>query len=80
MKTKIIEVERPINMSRDDLVSHLKAIGRAIIDDADHLDIDTDRLRMLRLEAEIAPCEQITTVTYKLERTADPRFERGDTT
>lgn len=68
-------VERPMNMDMNDLVAHLKAIGSAIIDDADHLAIDTNRLRMVRVEAEIAPCEQITTVTYTLERTADPRID-----
>lgn len=67
-------VERPVSMDRDALATHLKAIGNAIIDDAEHLAIDTNRLRMVRVEAEIAPCEQITTVTYTLERTADPRI------
>lgn len=67
-------VERPISMNNDALAEHLKAIGKAVIDDAEHLAVDTNRLRMVRLEAEIAPCEQITTVTYTLERTADPRI------
>lgn len=75
-----MEVKRPENISKDDLASHLKAIGKAIIDDADQISIDTDRLRMLVIKAEIAPLEQVTTVTYTLERAADPRFERGDTT
>lgn len=75
-----MEVKRPKNMSKDDLARHLKAIGKAIIDDADQISIDTDRLRMLVIKAEIAPLEQVTTVTYTLERAADPRFERGDTT
>lgn len=61
-------------MGMDALVAHLKAIGGAIIDDADHLSVDTNRLRKIRVEAEIAPCEQITTVTYTLERIADPRI------
>ena len=62
-------------MDMDALVAHLKAIGGAIIVDADHLAVDTNRLRMVRVEAEIAPCEEITTVTYTLERTADPRLK-----
>lgn len=66
-------VERPIFMNNDALAEHLKAIGKAVIDDAEHLTVNTNRLRMVRVEAEIAPCEQITTVTYTLERTADPR-------
>ena len=68
-------VERPVTMDMDALVAHLKAIGGAIIVDADHLAVDTNRLRMVRVEAEIAPCEEITTVTYTLERTADPRLK-----
>ena len=68
-------VERPMTMNNDALAEHLKAIGKAVIDDAEHLAVDTNRLRMVRVEAEIAPCEQITTVTYTLERTADPRID-----
>ena len=68
-------VERPVSMDMNDLVAHLKAIGSAIIDDADHLAVDTNSLRMVRVEAEIAPCEEITTVTYTLERAADPRIQ-----
>ena len=68
-------VERPISMNNDALAEHLKAIGKAVIDDAEHLAVDTNRLRMVRVEAEIAPCEQITTVTYTLERAADPRID-----
>lgn len=67
-------VERPVAMDIDALASHLKAIGNAISDDADHLAVDTHRLRMVRIEAEIAPCDEVTTVTYTLERTADPRL------
>lgn len=68
------DVERPCAMNVCDLVEHLKAIGNAISDDADHLAVDTHRLRMVRIEAEIAPCDEVTTVTYTLERTADPRL------
>lgn len=76
MKDKVSRaVERPIFMNNDALAEHLKTIGKAIIDDAEHLAVDTNRLRMLRVEAEIAPCEQITTVTYTLERTADPQID-----
>lgn len=76
-RQKSITVKRSKSLSNDDLAKHLKAIGKAIIDDADQIFIDTDRLRMLVIKAEIAPLEQVTTVTYTLERTADPRFERG---
>ena len=69
-------IERPISMNNDALADHLKAIGEVIIDDAKHLSVDTNRLRMVCIEAEIAPCEQITTLTYTLERTADPRFQK----
>ena len=62
-------------MDMDALVAHLKAIGGAIIADADHLAVDTNRLHMVRVEAEIAPCKEITTVTYTLERVADPRLK-----
>lgn len=68
-------VERPVAMDINALVAHLKAIGGAIIDDADHLTVDTNRLYKVRVEAEIAPCEEVTAVTYTLERMADPRFK-----
>lgn len=68
-------VERPVTMDMNALAAHLKAIGSAIIDDADHLAVDTNRLRMVRVEAEIAPCEELTTVTYTLERVPDPRLK-----
>lgn len=68
-------VERPISMNNDALAEHLKAIGKAVIDDAEHLAVDTNRLHMVRVEAEIAPCKEITTVTYTLERVADPRLK-----
>ena len=70
------EIERPVGMDTADLVQHLKAIGNAIIDDAEHIAIDTNRLCMVRVEAEIAPCQRTTMVTYTLERTADPRFQK----
>lgn len=77
MADKIVkEIERPVSMDTNALVDHLKAIGNAIVDDAEHLAVDTNRLRMVRVEAEIAPGEQITTVVYTLERTADPRLPR----
>lgn len=68
-------VERPVTMDMNALVAHLKAIGSAIIDDADHLAVDTNRLRMVRVEAEIAPGEGLTAVTYTLERIADARIK-----
>ena len=60
-------------MNNDAFVEHLKQIGKAIIEDAEHLTVDTQNLRLVRVEAEIAPCEQVTTIKYTLERIADPR-------
>ena len=60
-------------LNSDALVDHLKQIGKAIIEDAEHLTVDTQNLCKVRVEAEIAPCERVSTVTYTLERIADPR-------
>jgi hypothetical protein len=72
------QVERPVVLDEDALIKHLKAIGKAIIDDADHLTIDSHNLRLVHIDADIAPLEQVTTVRYTLERIADPRRPTKD--
>lgn len=55
------------------LVEHIKAVGQAIIDDADKIAFDACDLTSIAIRATIEPCESFTTVTYRLERIADPR-------
>lgn len=72
MNEKKTEVQRAKTLTAEQLIEHIKAVGKAIIDDAESVAIDTSKLRSITIEAEIAPMEQVTTITYR--RTADPRM------
>ena len=63
-------------MTTQQLVEHIKAVGQAIIDDADKIAFDAHDLASIVIRAVIAPSEEVTTVTYRLERLADPRIGR----
>lgn len=60
-------------MTTQQLVDHVKAIGQAIIDDAEKIAFDADDLSLIGISAIIAPHESVTTVKYQLNRIADPR-------
>ena len=53
--------------------SHVKAVGEAIIRDAEQIRLEPSNITSIKISAEIAPCTQITYVTYEIERIADPR-------
>ena len=59
--------------SPEEVSAHLKAVGEAIIRDADQIRLEPSNIASIKISAEIAPCTQITYVTYEIERIADPR-------
>lgn len=61
-------------MTTQQLSDHVKAVGQAIIDDADKIAFDANDLHSIGIHAYIGP-NTVTTVTYRLERIADPRRE-----
>lgn len=65
-------------MTTQQLVEHIKAVGQAIIDDADKIAFDANDLFSICISAEIEPCSQVTTVNYHLERLADPRIGKDN--
>lgn len=65
-------------MTTQQLVEHIKAVGQAIIDDADKIAFDAHDLFSICISAEIAACSQVTTVKYQLERLADPRIGKDN--
>ena len=67
-------VKRNAALSRDDLISHLKAIGQRIIDDAELLNIDPKRTCSIEIKATIEPLDSVTHVEYWIDRIADPRL------
>lgn len=58
-----------------EIAEHLKAIGQAIITDAEKLKIETDNLLSIHIDAEINPWEAETSISYQISRSADPRAE-----
>lgn len=71
------EVKRPGRITtREELILHIKAIGRAIIDDAEKIIPDPQNTTYISIFAEVNPLEQVTTVEYKLQRNTDPRLRR----
>ena len=65
--------------SPEEVSAHLKAVGEAIIKDAEQIRLEPSNIASIKISAEIAPCTQITYVTYEINRIADPRKpERGN--
>lgn len=65
-------------MTTQQLVEHIKAVGQAIIDDADKIAFDAHDLFSIEIFADIAAGERVTTVNYCLERLADPRIGKDN--
>ena len=75
LQTKVYKKEP---MTTQMLVEHIKAVGQAIIDDADKIAFDAHDLISINISAEIEACTQVTTVNYQLERLADPRIGKDN--
>lgn len=75
LQTKVYKKEP---MTAKMLVEHIKAVGQAIIDDADKIAFDAHDLISIGISAEIEACAQFTKVNYQLERLADPRIGKDN--
>ena len=68
-------VERNYFLSSPEAVSaHLKAVGEAIIKDAEQICLEPSNITSIKISAEIAPCTELTYITYEIDRRADPRI------
>lgn len=75
MDKKKTEISRNRTLTTEQLVEHIKAVGNAIVDDAERISIDAKNIMSLSIKAEIAPLEQVTTIEYTYNRKADPRLK-----
>lgn len=67
------EVERAKALTTEQLAEHLKAVGQAIINDAEKVKLTPGNIQSIHIDVEIAPLEEITSVHYSINRLADPR-------
>ena len=76
MNKRIINsIERDYFLTSPEAVSsHVKAVGEAIIKDAEDIRLEPSNIASIKISAEIAPCTNITCVRYEIERRADPRI------
>lgn len=75
MDEKKTEVSRNRTLTTEQLIEHIKAVGQAIVDDAERISIDTKNIMSISIKAEIAPLEQVTAIEYTYNRMADPRVK-----
>lgn len=70
------EVHRKKYMSQDGIIAHLAEVGERIKGDAKLIGVDSKGTKNIKIEALIEPQESVTTVTYEIERLADPRIKK----
>lgn len=70
------KVVRPMCLTEDDLIRHLKCVGLTIEHDAYSIGKFPERTRSIEISAIVSPGENVTTVEYRIERTADPRANK----
>ena len=61
--------------TREEIVDQLKAIGQAIITDAEHIAIDPNDAYGIHIMADIYPTEKIT-IKYVINRYANPQKQK----
>lgn len=74
VKNERIYVDRKVELTKEDLTEHIRKIGQAIIDEAEHLGADPHKM-YIELSATVQPGEAITTVKVAYEVYADPRID-----
>lgn len=74
VKNERIHVDRKVALTKEDLTEHIRKIGQAIIDEAEHLGADPHK-RYIEFSATVQPGEEITTVKIAYEVYADPRID-----
>lgn len=76
---KVVKTDVPRKaggMNKEQLKEHIRGIGQAIIDDAERIaSFIEDGLYSIEVKARIEPAS-LTTVQYRLHRSADPRINR----
>lgn len=66
-------------LSREDLVKHLREVGKSIITDAEQIAPEPRNVALIEISAEIAPLTEVTRVKYTIHRNADPRVSMTQT-
>lgn len=74
VKNERIYVDRKDWLTKEDLTEHIRKIGQAIIDEAEHLGTDPHK-RYIEFSAMVQPGEAVTTVKIAYEVFADPRID-----
>lgn len=72
VKNERINVERPVALNSEQLTEHIRKVGQAIIDEAEHLGADPYK-RYIEFNATIQPGAMITAVKVTYGVYADPR-------
>lgn len=74
VKNERINVDRKVALTKEDLTEHIRKIGQAIIDEAEHLSEDPHKKRYIEFSATVQPGAAVTTVKIAYEVYADPRI------
>lgn len=74
VKNERIYVDRKVGLTKEDLTEHIRKIGQAIIDEAEHLGVDPHK-KYIEFSATVQPGEAITTIKVAYEVYADPRID-----
>lgn len=74
VKNERIYVDRKVGLTKEDLTEHIRKIGQAIIEEAEHLGADPHK-RYIEFSATVQPGEAVTTVKIAYEVYADPRID-----
>ena len=75
MEVAETKVERAEHFcTNEELIQHIKAVGHAIINDADKLPTTPGVTFSVSISAKIAPGEKVTSINYLIDRRADPRI------
>lgn len=61
-------------LTRDDLIEHIREVGKAIINDAEHIAPTPLMCSGIEITAHICPSTEATEVEYHITRYADPRL------
>ena len=60
----------------DDVADHMKNVGRAIINDADTIKLQPDKVSGVDILVIIDPDTEVTNIHYSIRRRADPRIKQ----
>lgn len=78
VEKKTTTIPRQKSLPREDLARHLRAIGQAIINDADNVS-GISHASHIGIVARIAPMQEVTKIRYTIERIGEPGFVEKET-